>query len=199
MPKAYRFWIVVFLQILFLIVMPYSYYQAVLNGEKVLLQTIPIDPRDLIFGDYVTIGFKIQTLDYELLKDSNYKPKDNYDEKLNNKDVFVTLAKGKDDIHEADGIYLKQENVPNQKIFIKGKISGIIGGKTEQYDEKTGKYLPVVEPYRMNINYGQFRYYVEQDTGLAIENALRDSGKIVKGKVSISSSGKMVLMDLDYK
>src|SRR3989344_3670842 len=33
------------------------------GGQEVLLQTVPVDPRDIFRGDYVTLRYEISTLD----------------------------------------------------------------------------------------------------------------------------------------
>jgi uncharacterized membrane-anchored protein len=37
---------------------------AVSLGTKVVLQTVPVDPRDLFRGDYVVLSYEISTLDF---------------------------------------------------------------------------------------------------------------------------------------
>ena len=41
---------------------------ALANGTPVLLETVPVDPRDLLRGDYVTLRYKISMLDLDKIK-----------------------------------------------------------------------------------------------------------------------------------
>ena len=81
------------------------------SGEEVLLKTLPVDPRDLLRGDYVVLSYEIGRLDLKSVgKDA--------DEFRENDRVYVVL-----DIAEgygtAAGIY-KQK--PVDRLFIKGSV-----------------------------------------------------------------------------
>ncbi len=79
------------------------------TGEKVLLKTIPLDPRDILRGDYVTLTYEISILnkslaDYEIDRYSYQDP------------VYVTLEK--------QGKYYVATKVSKTKpsgLYIKGK------------------------------------------------------------------------------
>ena len=83
---------------------------ALRTGEKVLLKTIPIDPRDLFRGDYIVLRYEISNLNLD-----NFENKD-----LNateNGFLYISLKK--------EGKYWNTNNVykdrPNE-LSIKGRI-----------------------------------------------------------------------------
>jgi uncharacterized membrane-anchored protein len=41
--------------------------QHLASGKEVLLSTVPIDPRDLFKGDYVTLSYDINAIDLNLV------------------------------------------------------------------------------------------------------------------------------------
>lgn len=53
------FYIIVALQLAFLLVMAGSKTFTLVTGTKILLEVIPVDPRDLFRGNYVALGYKI--------------------------------------------------------------------------------------------------------------------------------------------
>ena len=77
------FWIVVVGQLIFLLA--FIGYKEVdrLTGQEVVLQTVPVDPRSLLQGDYAILDYEIATLpdgtQYEI-----------------GETVYVTLARGQE-------------------------------------------------------------------------------------------------------
>ncbi|MCP3026714.1 GDYXXLXY domain-containing protein [Halobacillus sp. A5] len=59
--KRGLFYLVVALQALFLVTMSVSYYAMDHWGEKIKLETEPVDPRDPFYGDYVTLQYEIES------------------------------------------------------------------------------------------------------------------------------------------
>jgi uncharacterized membrane-anchored protein len=62
-----KFIIIVMLQVIFLTGM-IAYRQHWVNtGERILLRTMPVDPRDIFRGDYVNLTYEISNLDLDAL------------------------------------------------------------------------------------------------------------------------------------
>ena len=104
MKKAIFIIMILWLSIIsgFIIVNEYT----IRTGKEVLLETIPIDPRDLIRGDYVT-------LNYAIAYDSRY---------LKYKDrqiVYVKLKTNNKNIATIDNIV---DVKPQMGLFIQGRI-----------------------------------------------------------------------------
>lgn len=84
------------------------------TGTEVLLKTEPVDPRDLFRGNYVTLRYKISTID--LSKFSNlptFTP---------NSVVYAYLSK---DENNYGNIVNISTQVPDKGLFIKGKIESV--------------------------------------------------------------------------
>jgi len=107
----FKFIIFVLLQVALLIgIITYRQYW-VATGEKVLLRTAPVDPRDIFRGDYVSLRYDISTLDLDGLgvKES-FKP---------NEKVFVVLEKNPDGVFSAKTVSRK---LPRERRFIQGRV-----------------------------------------------------------------------------
>ena len=131
------------------------------TGKKVLLRTVPVDPKDLLMGDYVTLNYEISQLpqNYDYLKT------------FKNKEVYVVLKTDKDNIATIDRIQTEKE--PDEPLFIKGKIS------------KCNTIIPLWKTGTC-INYGIESYYVKEHTGKDLEKKLRNGTLI---KISIDRHG----------
>ncbi len=77
-------------------------------GREVLLKTVPVDPRDLLRGDYVTLSYEISAP--QNLKTDNLK---------SDSTVYVVLKVDEDNVATVD--YVNSE-VPHNEFFIKGKV-----------------------------------------------------------------------------
>lgn len=85
------------------------------TGEEVLLKTRPIDPRDLLRGDYVILTYEISTLDLNSLQ-SDYK-----DFKIGDK-IYVSLKE--EDVY---GIVSSTHENPPDGLYIKGNVKDVSG------------------------------------------------------------------------
>ena len=125
------------------------------NGSEVVLRTLPVDPRDLMRGDYVILGYEISRLPARLI--SGEPPRKsglNY--------IYVVLAKQADGLWTAERAqYDRPDALKENEIFLRGEVEAPI----QIYDESST--VPVV--------YGIERYYVPEGEGLAVEHAQRDS------------------------
>ena len=134
------------------------------RGTVVLLETVPVDPRDLLRGDYVILSYKISRLPSAL-----------FAEGLSTKlalgtPVFVRLEK-RGPFHEAVAASLSPLEPEPEHPVLRGTVSpspwlGVLGGPVDS----------------VQVDYGLERYYVREGTG-------RPSGKItVEAAVSASDS-----------
>jgi uncharacterized membrane-anchored protein len=144
MNKRVLFYGVILLQALFLLIMTVSYYAIDALGDEIRLKTVPVDPRDIFYGDYVTLQYEISTISKELWVESD-QPK--YGDK-----VYVVLEK--------EGAYHKVASVSKTKLEL---------GENEVFLQ--GRYLYDMNEKDMYIEYGIERYFVPEGTGKAIENS----------------------------
>ena len=83
----------------------------IVKGQEVLLKIAPVDPRDFLRGDYVSLHYDIN----EMPKNSKY-----YGEYRHFKG-FVTLKKQKDGTFIVDEVL---ETKPQKQLFLKGEVRG---------------------------------------------------------------------------
>jgi len=90
-----KFIIIVLIQIALLAgIIGYREYWIAL-GEKVLLRTAPVDPRDLFRGDYVQLSYEITILELDRLGvNERFKP---------NQTIYVKLDKDEEGVCKASG------------------------------------------------------------------------------------------------
>lgn len=158
------------------------------DGKEVLLKVEPVDPRDLLRGDYVRLGYDISRIPVELIENlpgetaSAEGP------------IFVRLKKGADGYWSAAGASLGTDSAVAGPDEV-----GIRGTATGAWSLSPGSTV--------SVDYGIERYYVPEGEGLAIEEEMRkrsNSGEpelhgfAVKVAVASDGSGQIkALMDGD--
>jgi uncharacterized membrane-anchored protein len=102
------------LQVLLLLGMIGSRAAVLRSGRTVLLRVVPVDPRDLIRGDYVTLGYEIsQVAPIPTVPGSASWSTGG--------DVYVTLVPEPDGRHYRKGA-VSQDRPPPNVTFIKGTL-----------------------------------------------------------------------------
>jgi len=160
----------VLLQALFLIGITLSFYAIGWFGKEIRLQTVPIDPRDLLYGDYVVLKYDINQIHTSLWKGPG---------KINEdiKTVYVVIKpneKSTNKTYEAVGVYEQKPVVQEDAVILRGTIESI-------YDNN------------IHVKYGLETYYVAENTGLKLEKQV---GKLVT-KVKVAPWGRAVLEGIE--
>lgn len=151
-------------------------------GQEIALETIPVDPRDLFRGDYVSLNYKVSRIDPPLFSDKlDFGSSWEEEQEALNKDIYVVLKKV-DDYHDIDFITLEKPDT--QQPFLKGKIQYI----NRNYD--TNKIDHIFMDYRLD------KYFVPENTGMALEEASRKGELVAKIKVF---HGYPILTDIEIK
>lgn len=122
----------------------FSYQSIVLGGTEIILKTQPIDPRDILRGQYVALRYDISTLDSKVF----YV---NADKLVAGNTAYVSLARGGGGIWQATGAYSTK---PAEGVFIKGTIESAFGS-------------------RVNIRYGIESYFVNPERAMELEREAR--------------------------
>lgn len=131
------------------------------TGREVLLKTVPVDPRDLLRGDYVVLNYEIAQLPWGYM---------DYGE---NKTVYVMLRVDKENVAHFYGITDKQP----QTLFLKGKTS------------KCQTTIPFYESGNC-VSYGIESYFVKEGTGGILEQDLRN-GTLVRVVIDKNGNAKV--------
>ena len=107
----WKFIFLVLLQVALLVgIIAYRQYW-VATGERVLLRTAPVDPRDIFRGDYVSLRYDISTLDLDGLgAKGSFK---------SNEKVYVLLEKNQEGVFSAVSL---SRGLPSGKRFIQGRV-----------------------------------------------------------------------------
>ncbi|MBH5373263.1 GDYXXLXY domain-containing protein [Bradyrhizobium glycinis] len=153
-PKAVLFGIAVLLQCALLVLMVADRMQILREGVEVTLQTQPVDPRDLLRGDYVVLRYNISQVPAGALKG---KPAD-----ARHPDVFVKLAPKADGVYQAVSVHAEPVPVTAPEVLIRGRV-GNHGGACGADRRSFCDNLP--------IKYGLESYFVPQGEGLKLEQA----------------------------
>jgi uncharacterized membrane-anchored protein len=150
------FSVVAFQFLLLAAVIGYKGY-TVRTGETVLLKTVPIDPRSLFSGDYVSLRYDISTLDLsQLAPDLYVGPRQT---------VYVELARGDDGYWRAVGVSRDRRSIRDGHVPIKGRVE----------DARFGPLNRTIQ-----VTYGIENVFVPEGSGRAVESGQRDLGVEVK-------------------
>jgi uncharacterized membrane-anchored protein len=126
------------------------------SGEEVLLKVEPIDPRDLLRGDYVRLGYEIRNIPVKIV--SNVPAGEFVTE---DGPIFVRLGKDDDGYWRARSAALGAPNgaPPAGEVDIRGTIRGgwTLGPEAS-----------------FSVDYAIDRYYVPEGEGRAIETDMRE-------------------------
>lgn len=172
------------------------------NGTDILLKTTPVDPRDLLRGEYVNLTYDMSRLDLSKLEgDTVFK---------NGESVYVTLTPQAPDEHgeilwEPVGVYKTRPEISGKNVVIKGYIQyayewrpqtdpAELGpdGVAHTGDEPT---KPCLQDCQMlNITYGLESYFLPEGEGKALEEA-RDSQSLAI-LVAVDDGGKAAIKGL---
>ena len=97
--------------------------QTLRTGRMVVLETVPVDPRDFLRGDYVVLRYKLSSLDLNQIES-----KKKWYHYLPGERIYVKLEpKGK--FWQAVAIYEKKGTING--LFIKGKAKYYLNKKLE--------------------------------------------------------------------
>ncbi len=114
-----------------------------LTGDTVLLRVVPVDPRDMFRGDYVTLGYDISRVTPGQIKGLAKPFQDSRGQV-----VYVTL------VPAADGVHFK-------------------GGEASVDRPSSGKFIRGTLDRWNRITFGIESYYVQEGTGHDYEAAVR--------------------------
>lgn len=151
---------------------------TLLFGEEILLETVPVDPRDLFRGDYVTLDYKISQIDGEYF--SKFIPSDDYwswEYQFRKQPIYVALEE-KNGYYEVKDVFV--DKPLKEGHYLKATIRYIDRDYNQKMEENTSEYG------KMNyvvVDYQLDKYFVPENTGLELEEASRSGTLTAKAKV----------------
>ena len=134
------------------------------NGREVVLEVVPVDPRSLFRGDYVTLGYDISRID---TPSGPREPK-------RGEDIYVSLQKGTDGRWSFAGASLEPPVTSADQVVLKGKVQYASRG-SEQAPAQTG------------VHYGIESFFVPEGTGRDLEKLVRE--KKLSALIAVDRAG----------
>jgi len=182
--RFFRYLLAMLLPLAVLLARPIIPAAVLLFGQEIRLSTVPVDPRDIFRGDYVTLRFSIEEVDESILSER--------DEwalfaRLGRQDaaptgapplhLYVALEPDGEGIWQPVGMSLTP---PKEGVYLRAAASR--GPSTT-----------------IKLNYGDYlrRYYVKENTGLELEDAARRGKltaivKVWRGRAVLTSVEKSI-------
>ena len=133
-------------QVLYVLGVAAAGYATQALGQHIVLSTRPIDPRDLLYGDFVRLRYGISEVPLTLWRDAAPPRR--------RQSVYVLLATGPDSLSSAIGVYAAAPRPAANQAVLRG-------------------WLTDVYPHSLGLRYGLERYYVPEGSGLRLEAAGR--------------------------
>ena len=109
MSQSRKFYLIIAFQIVFLLSLIGTKIFTLQTGEKILLEVVPIDPRDIFRGEYARLNYKISTVSLPEINKIR-----------ENQIVYVTLRKG-EKYWEVAGAGTEKPVLKGNEVFIAGK------------------------------------------------------------------------------
>ncbi len=181
MRPSYRYGLIgaLVLQLGLLGYIVYDHAALLRDGKEIRLQVIPIDPRDLLRGDYVVLSYDFSRIHSGRVRvDQQFYTDDT---------VYVTIAE-EGERWKATAIDAKR---PSEGVFLRGTVVRWSNVSAEAGDDcrETGNQC---SGYDIDFNIEKF--FVPEGTGLEIENIRNDQR--VSVDVAVASDGRAALKRL---
>lgn len=134
------------------------------SGREVVLLTQPVDPRDLMRGDYVTLGYDISSIERAKIKGPTAS---------NNRVVYVAVKSASDGMWVfSRAAFVPIADVAAEEVQIRGETLHQVSDAPDS---------------NLNLHYGIERYYVPEGEGRDIESGQRE--RRITAVIAVSSSG----------
>ena len=139
-----------------------------ITSDRVRFEVIPVDPRDMMRGEYITIGYEFSRLpeDVTLIDEriKSYKTKTNFNQK--SIDVYVTLKFNlKEDIYK--GVFFGS-TPPTKGRYLRGKLNS-----------------------NNRIEFGIEAFYLQEGKGQIYEKAIREKKLVAEVYLAPDGSAQM--------
>jgi uncharacterized membrane-anchored protein len=194
MNKASRFTIAIIilaaLQTLFLVSMIWGRISLLRSEHIVMLQTEPVDPRDIFRGDYVRLSYGISRLVLDGLEgDKTFEQGDK---------VYVEIAPiSSRNTWLAVGTYKEKPVAAHGHEIIRGRIDYVQTGVPRVSPLPGGNDMleePCEKCVALNVNYGIESYFIPQGTGTDLEKA--GNARRISVDVALGDDGEAAIKGL---
>lgn len=151
------------LPLLLLLSMLYRPAMTLQFGQTLTLQTVPVDPTDLFRGDYVDLFYGLNQVDLSETPVEDL-PDGYTEESLRGQTLYVTFKQA-GNLHEVDHFTMTR---PADGPYLKGVIQYAY---VKDYGKPNSGLV-------IHADFGIDRYYIEENSGTALEEAARN-GKVL--------------------
>jgi uncharacterized membrane-anchored protein len=139
-----------------------------ITSDRVRFEVVPVDPRDMMRGEYITLGYEFSRLpeDVTLIDEriKSYKTKTNFNQK--SIDVYVTLKFNlKEDIYK--GVFFCS-TPPTKGRYLRGKLNS-----------------------NNRIAFGIEAFYLQEGKGQIYEQAIREKKLVAEVYLAPDGSAQM--------
>ena len=175
-PKTALFAAAALVQIALLAAMIVDRAQILRDGTEVTLQTGVVDPRDLLRGDYVTLGYDISRMPAGALRDQPSGSRD--------PTVFVKLVPAGDGTYNGISVHTEAVPVTSPEVLIRGHVvyGASCGSNSNSFCDT------------LQIRYNLESYFVPEDEGKKLQDA-RNQRK-VRVVAAVLPSGRAAIKRL---
>ncbi|HJV44867.1 MAG TPA: GDYXXLXY domain-containing protein [Bacillota bacterium] len=146
-----KFLLFVFLQVFVLVYMVASQYAVEAYGKEVRLQTAPVDPKDVLYGDYVMLNYEISNIAV-----------DKFDQIPNPGDTVYIVLKKEGSYHQIISAHLQKPSITTDQAVLNGRVEYV----RKQWEPIRRDASNVMSAH---IVYGFERYYVPEGAGKDLE------------------------------
>ncbi|PID20822.1 hypothetical protein CSV61_12605 [Sporosarcina sp. P3] len=165
MNKRNLFLVALIIPIILLFAMTWKPLYTLNTGKTITLETVPVDPRDILYGDYVSLQFAIEEFSKELLDPALIKEFSKH--QTGKLTVYAVLKQEDGDLY---GLKTVTHQKPNDGLFLKGDMY--------YYGEHT-----IDDNQMYYANFLPDRFYVAENTGMQLEDLSRQGQLLAKIKV----------------
>lgn len=176
--KRNLFLLALIVPIILLLAMTWKPLYTVNTGKTIILETVPVDPRDILYGDYVSLQFAIEEFSKDDLDPALIKEFSKHNTgKLT---VYAVLEQEEGDLY---GLKTVTHKKPSDGLFLKGDMYYYGEHTTDETQMYFANFLPD-------------RFYVAENTGMQLEDLSREGQLLAEIKVR---DGFAVLEDVRPK
>lgn len=170
-------------QLAVLAYMVFGRESIIANGQRITIATAPIDPRDPFRGDYVRLRYPMNSF---ASAPTRWNP-ENYEPRRGDQ-IYAVLNARRSGLHEVSYFTNQQPDIQASEgtAFIRGRVQ-----TNSQFSGLNS----------VNARFGVEQLYVQQGTGLAIEDKRGIRGGMqtaMHAQIAISNNGTAVLTDYQW-
>lgn len=147
------------------------------NGREIALPIVPVDPRDLFRGDYVTLGYPMSQI-----KIADLPAGASFKELAAGRTAYVTLHQGADQAWAPVAVApAYPAAAADADVVVRGVVTNLWNTQESGGD-------------RIFLRYGLERYFVPEGTGRELEEKVRD--KTMQAIVAVGADGEAAIKGL---